>query len=128
WREGVWTYGQLRTAAGCVQQWLTRQQVPAGARVALLMRNCPQYVASFYGVMAAGCVAVPLNVQERASVLARQIEHAGCQVVIADPNHPEWQVLQEAVSSMTLLSLSIEPHPGEAGWNAFCAAFATEGE
>ena len=31
----------------------------------------------YYGVLAAGCVAVPLNAQERAEVLARQIEHCG---------------------------------------------------
>src|SRR5690606_6685891 len=67
-------------------------------------------------------------VQERAGVLARQIEHAGCQVVIADPRHPEWQVLQEALTGVVALSLSIDPQPGVEGWDAFRAALATEGE
>ena len=37
-----------------------------GDRVALLFRNSPEYVALFYGALAARLAVVPLNVQERA--------------------------------------------------------------
>lgn len=121
WHGGVWTYAQLRRAIGCAQGMLARSGVAPGSRVALFVRNSPQYVASYFGVMAAGCVAVPLNVQERASVLARQIEHADCRVVIADARHPEWAALSAAIASVPLI-VTVELQPGSAGCDQFCAA------
>ena len=61
--------GPTRDLAGAIaprRAMRSRRGVDAGDRVALLLRNSPQYVAAFYGVLAAGAVAVPLNVQERA--------------------------------------------------------------
>jgi long-chain acyl-CoA synthetase len=58
------------------------------------VRNSLQYVALYYGTLAAGGVPVPLNVQERVSVLARQIEHCGASLLIGDPDHPEWPQLK----------------------------------
>ncbi|MDY6945268.1 MAG: class I adenylate-forming enzyme family protein [Pseudomonadota bacterium] len=122
WHGGVWTYGELRSAVGCVQGMLVRSGAAPGARVALLVRNSPQYVASYFGVLAAGCVAVPLNVQERASVLARQIEHAQCSVVIADPKHPEWATLTSEIASSVSHVVTVDLQPGGAGYHSFCAA------
>ena len=88
--RGTAACGLMRS---CVGRWVHQGRLRVGlepGRVALLVRNSPHYVASYFGVIAAGCVAVPLNVQERASVLSRQIEHAGCSAVIADPQHQEW--------------------------------------
>jgi long-chain acyl-CoA synthetase len=128
WHGGVWTYAQLRRAVGCMQGKLRSGGLEPGARVALLVRNSPQYVASYFGVMAAECVAVSLNVQERASVLSRQIEHAGCSAVIADPQHPEWGALSEAIAAAVPLLVTLELQPGAAGCDAFCAALTAEAE
>ena len=94
WRSRSWTYGELsrlvqQTAAGVAARGLRK-----GDRVALLMRNCPHYVALYYGVLAAGCVAVPLNVHERAAVLQRTIAHSGAKLVFADRAHPEWDAFE----------------------------------
>jgi long-chain acyl-CoA synthetase len=126
WHGGVWTYAQLRRAVGCMQGKLRASGVEPGSRVALLVRNSPQYVASYYGVIAAGCVAVALNVQERANVLSRQIEHAGCSAVIADPQHPEWGALSEAIAASVPLLVTLGLQPGPAGCDAFCAALTAE--
>lgn len=122
WHGGVWTYAELRQAFGGVQGMLARGGVGAGSRVALLVRNSPQYVASYFGVIAAGCVAVPLNVQERASVLSRQIDHAECSAVIADPQHPEWAVLSAAIANSVPHVVTVTLQPGRAGHESFCAA------
>ena len=121
WQGGVWTYAELRHAFGCVQGTLARSGIGPGSRVALLLRNSPQYVASYFGVIAAGCVAVPLNVQERASVLARQIEHADCSVVIADPRHAEWTTLSAAIAGSVPHIVTATLQPGRAGYETFCA-------
>lgn len=122
WHGGTWSYAELRRAVGCVQGKLRLSGVDPGSRIALLVRNSPHYVASYCGVIAAGCVAVPLNVQERASVLSRQIEHAGCSVVIADSQHPEWNALTAAVASTAPLLLTLDLQPGSSGYAAFCEA------
>ena len=69
----------------------------SGDPVGLLFRNCPEYVAFFYGALSERLVAAPLNVQERASMLAVQIAHSGAKVVVGDPDHPEWQALRKAL-------------------------------
>jgi long-chain acyl-CoA synthetase len=126
WRDGVWTYGQLHRAAGSVQQMLRDRGVAAGSRVALLVRNSPHYVASYLGTLAAGCVAVALNVHERASVLARQIQHAECSVAIADSQHEEWTALYAEIAAHVPESIALELTPGTAGHDAFCAAFGSD--
>ena len=57
--HGARDAAELRQAFGCVHGMLVRSGVRPGARVALLVRNSPQYVASYFGIIAAGCVAVP---------------------------------------------------------------------
>jgi acyl-CoA synthetase (AMP-forming)/AMP-acid ligase II len=128
WHGGVWTYAELRRAVGCVQGKLASSGVAPGSRIALLVRNSPHYVASYFGVIAAGCVAVPLNVQERASVLSRQIEHSGCSAVIADPQHPEWTALTAAIAEAAPMLLTFELQPGSAGCEAFCTALGADAE
>ena len=128
WHGGVWSYAELHRAVGCVQEKLRQSNVAAGSRVALLVRNSPQYVASYLGTIAAGCVAVPLNVQERASVLSRQIEHAGCNVVIADSQHPEWNALTAVLASTAPILLTLDMQPGAAGYAAFRESLGVDAE
>jgi long-chain acyl-CoA synthetase len=100
WRTTRWTYADLLSAIDAVRTALIDRQVPRGARIALLLKNSPHYVALYYGTLAAGCVAVPLNAQERAAALARQIEHCGAALVIADSSHPEWSGLRDRVLAL----------------------------
>jgi len=120
WQQTRWTYGELNTAIASVAVRLQRLQLRSGDRVALLLRNCPQYVALSYGVFAAGGAVVPLNAQERASVLARQIEHSGCRVLAGDPHHPEWQRLQVALGSSDVQLLPVAITDDETSVEAFC--------
>jgi long-chain acyl-CoA synthetase len=128
WHGGVWTYADLQRAVGATRARLRAPGIEAGSRVALLIRNSPQYVASYFGTIAAGCVAVPLNVQERASVLSRQIEHADCSAVIADPQHPEWGALNEAIATKAPQIITVDLQPGTAGCLTFCAAMSPDAE
>lgn len=128
WHGGVWTYADLQRAVGAVQARLVASGIQPGSRIALLIRNSPQYVASYFGTIAAGCVAVPLNVQERASVLSRQIGHAECSAVIADPRHPEWTALNEAIATRSPQIITVDLQPGTAGCLAFCEAMSADAE
>lgn len=122
--RSVWTYADLSRAIAAVRSRIAAQRLAPGARVALLVRNSPQYAAAYYGVMSAGCVAVPLNVQERANVLARQIGHSACGAVFADSQHPEWPALQAAVARDDRACVLVPMREGEESSAAFCAAIA----
>jgi acyl-CoA synthetase (AMP-forming)/AMP-acid ligase II len=125
WRGAAWTYGELQRAIAAVAGALASQGVPRGARVALLLRNSPQYVATYYGVLAAGCVATPLNAQERANVLARQIEHCGATLLIGDPEHPEWAALVAATEGRAVSRWITPLREGAAALPAFIEALGS---
>jgi long-chain acyl-CoA synthetase len=55
------TYRTVASAAASVAGWLTRQEwFTSGARVGVLLPNCAEYLAAFYGTLWAGGVTVPL--------------------------------------------------------------------
>lgn len=127
WHHCSWTYGDLRRATHAVRAALVERRLARGDRVALLLRNSPQYVAIFYGALAAGCVAVPLNVQERASVLARQISHTTAALVVADESHPEWPELARALSSSGVRTLTISVTDSAEALEQLLETFSTSG-
>jgi len=108
------------------QKYLEQRRLGAAARVALLMQNSPHYVGAYLGSMAAGCVAVPLNAHERAGVLARQIEHVGCSLLVVDPNHPEWQALEPAVAALRVDVLAMPLGDEADSCEAFCRRLGDE--
>ena len=89
-RDTTWTYRELASAIDAAQRALCSRSARRGSRIALLMSNSPQYVALYYGIMAAGRVAVPLNTQERRRLLTQQIKHCGASLLCGDPAHSEW--------------------------------------
>src|SRR5262245_53275197 len=117
WHGRPWSYAQLARAIGAARGRLASRK--RGARVALLLRNSPQYVALYYGVLAAGQVAVPLNAQERAQVLARQVEHCGANLVVGSLDHPEWSTLAAQVAGTGVEVLPLTMVDGEAALETF---------
>ena len=68
----VCDYRGLAQRAGATAQALrSRLGLQAGDRVALLMRNCPQYLEILYGAWFAGLVVVPINYK----LHAREVEY-----------------------------------------------------
>ncbi len=55
------SYEGLNREANLVARWLMDKGVTPGDRVALMMENCREYLAGYYGVLKTGGVAVPLN-------------------------------------------------------------------
>lgn len=119
WRGTRWSYWDLQTAIAGASAGLGGRAPARGARVALLVRNSPQYVALYYGALAAGLVAVPLNAQERASVLARQIEHCEASILVGSTDHPEWPALSAAAATAGCTVLPIAPRDDDSALEQF---------
>jgi long-chain acyl-CoA synthetase len=68
----------LRLASG-----LRRRGIRPGDRVATALPNCPQAVVAFFGILAAGAVAVPCNPLYTEGELAHQLRDSGSRGLIA---------------------------------------------
>ncbi len=54
--------------------------VSAGSRVAILAKNCPEYLEILYGIWWAGLAAVPINAKLHAAEAAWILDHSGASV------------------------------------------------
>lgn len=57
--------------------------ISRGERVGILLRNCPEFVISVFGIIKAGAIAVPLNFMFTEEELKPIIEDAGIKVIIS---------------------------------------------
>ncbi|MGH9065806.1 MAG: class I adenylate-forming enzyme family protein [Acidimicrobiales bacterium] len=76
-------------AAGLARALTTRYGVAKGDRVAIAMRNFPEWVVSFWAAAATGAVVVPLNAWWTGQELAYGLADSGAKVAIADAERVE---------------------------------------
>jgi len=55
------SYREIEVKANKIAHWLLKKGLSKGDRVGILLRNSPQYVAVYYGVLKSGAVVVPIN-------------------------------------------------------------------
>ena len=77
------TYSEINARADNLAHYLQSIATQKGDRVALLMENCVEYVISYYGIMKAGAVAVPLNSDLKPEGLRYAIEDLEAKVLIS---------------------------------------------
>ncbi|MCF8477394.1 MAG: AMP-binding protein [Pseudolabrys sp.] len=78
------TYGELAGRAARLAGALRdRFKLAPGERVAVVAKNCPDYLALLYGIWHAGCAAVPANAKLHGAELGYILEHSGARVCFA---------------------------------------------
>ena len=77
-----WTYADLRREARRIGRALVATGGGRGSRVAILMGNRPEAVASLFGAAMAGAVAVPLSTFSPKPELAFLLEHSDASVLL----------------------------------------------
>jgi long-chain acyl-CoA synthetase len=79
------TYGEhFHRVAGLARELVDTYGVGKGDRVALAMRNFPEWPVAFFAAASAGAVVVPLNAWWSASELEFGLRDSGATVLIAD--------------------------------------------
>ena len=71
-------------AAIAVAHALIAAGIAKGDRVAIAMRNLPEWPVCYYGTVLAGAIATPLNAWWTGPELAYALNHSGARVLIAD--------------------------------------------
>jgi long-chain acyl-CoA synthetase len=80
------TFAELDALSEDLAAWLQRQGLVAGARVALMMPNLPQYSVAIAAVLRAGCVVVNVNPLYTPRELEHQLSDAGAEAIIVLEN------------------------------------------
>jgi fatty-acyl-CoA synthase len=77
------SYAQLRREVDALAGFLQRRcRVGRGDRVALYMQNSPQFIVTFYAILRADAVVVPVNPMSLASELEHIVQDSGAHVMI----------------------------------------------
>ncbi|SPT64244.1 class I adenylate-forming enzyme family protein [Actinomadura madurae] len=76
-------------AAAFARRLIERYGIAKGDRVAIAMRNYPEWSVAFFGAAAAGAVVVPLNAWWSAGELEYGLADSGAKVLIADAERAE---------------------------------------
>jgi long-chain acyl-CoA synthetase len=79
---GRLSYRQLDQASDRLAAALAAAGIEAGDRVALQLPNIPQFLISYFGILKAGAVVVPLNVLLRTPEVAFHLGDSGARLLI----------------------------------------------
>src|SRR6185437_3837105 len=82
------TYDGFARAVLTVAALLRQRGLKKGERVALAMRNLPEWPVVFMGALLAGAIVVPLNAWWSASELGYGLLDCGARFVFADAERP----------------------------------------
>ncbi|MBR9653380.1 class I adenylate-forming enzyme family protein [Thalassovita aquimarina] len=107
-RECVADYEAFHRRALQVAGWLREQGVIPGDRVALFMKNCPDYLIVQYGVWYAGAAVVPINAKLHGREAAWIIENSGARLGFSSPGLTE--ALQQAEAGAEIVDISSVPY------------------
>lgn len=81
------TYGELHHWAESVGRWISENGFARGTRLAILADNHPRWVAAYLGIIASGCVVVPLDTALHADQVSKLLRDSGAAAVFVDVKH-----------------------------------------
>jgi long-chain acyl-CoA synthetase len=97
WRDLTWREVQVEVARW--QTALAGLKLQRGDRVAIMLRNCPQWMIFDQAAMSLGLVVVPLYTVDRPDNIAYIINDAGVKVLLFE-NGDQWQALSTVRSQL----------------------------
>ncbi|MCU7850907.1 MAG: long-chain fatty acid--CoA ligase [Candidatus Thiodiazotropha sp. (ex Monitilora ramsayi)] len=100
WYELTW--GDMERQVACWRQALSGEALESGDRVAILLRNCPEWVMFDQAALSLGLVVVPLYTDDRAEAIAYILRDAAVKLLLVQDTG-RWNRMQEAVSDLPSL-------------------------
>lgn len=108
WRDLTWAETARRV--GGWQAALAREGLAAGERVALMLRNCPEWVIFDQAALGLGLVTVPLYTSDRPDNVAYIVEDCGARVLLVEGGE-QWRTLSAASAAMPSLKRIVSLAP-----------------
>lgn len=101
------TYDDFFKHADAVSSWLTAQPYfSPGTSVAISMKNCPEWMMAFVGIIQAGGVAVLINSRGTGKNMAQAVADTDTRLIFADPKRAE-QLRASGCDVPTILSTEL---------------------
>ncbi len=82
WVNFTWAEAAKQVAA--IQAALEKEDLEAGDRVAIMLRNCPQWIFFEQAALAMGLVVVPLYTDDRAENVSYVLQDAGIKLLLVE--------------------------------------------
>ena len=100
WRDLTWSQMDTRIA-----QWeiaLARENIPPGERVAIMLRNCPEWVTFEQAALRLRLVVVPLYTADRPENAAYILCHSDARILLLE-DLAQWQMFAEVRKQLSSL-------------------------
>jgi len=110
WHDHTWEQVDIEVARW--QTALTKEGLVTGDRVAIMSRNCPEWVIFDQAALGLGLVVVPLYTDDRAENAAYILDDSGARLLLLE-DQKQWQPLKELRSQMSNLFRIITINPFE---------------
>ena len=113
WRDYTWSQIDYQVARW--QAAFERDGLKAGDRVAVMLRNSPEWVIFDQAALGLGLIVVPLYTQDRPDNVAYILNDAGCKVVLFG-THEQWKSFSDVRNQLggLIRILTVEPLVGPA--------------
>src|ERR1022692_1484718 len=107
WGDRTYSYGELSSQCLFIAGVLRQQfGVKPGDRVGLWLKNCPEFIASLFGIFQIGAVAVPINNFLKPDEVSFILRDAGIEVIITDTDlSAHFQTLKAARPALKLMNV-----------------------
>ena len=126
-RREVWTYSRLSETANRLANGLVKMGVKPGDRVAVVMGQRPETVASYMAIFSVGAVALPLSSLFGADGLAVRVRDAETRVAIVDASTgPVLLQAQDQCPALTQIIALEYQHEATIPWRSLLARQPTE--
>lgn len=101
WEETSWSQMSLLVARW--QAALRREKLQPGDRIAIMLRNCREWVMFDMAAQGLGLVTVPIYTNDRPENIGYILQDAGVRLLLLE-NHEQWQSLQQIRNQLAGLS------------------------
>ncbi len=95
WSDLTWQ--EVANKVAEIQTALKKESLNKGDRVAIMLRNCPEWIMFDIAAMAYGLVTVPLYTNDRAENVAYVVQDAGVKILLLQ-NQRQWRELVKTQS------------------------------
>ncbi len=110
WYELTW--GEMGQAVARWRQALRAENLEPGDRVAILLRNCPEWVMFDQAALSLGLIVVPLYTDDRADAIAYILEDAAVKLLLVQ-DAGRWKRMAAALSGLEHLQRVLVLEGGE---------------
>jgi len=108
------TYRQLGEEVANTASGLAQRGLKKGERMAIMLPNCPQYVAAYYAILKIGGIVVNVSPMYVERELEFQLKDAGVQMILAMRDfYPRLEAVRKKVPLKTIILMDLREKGGK---------------